>query len=641
MNPCSPQGGRRMAAPSLIVTAALALSAGFTPSAGAATAHTASAGAYKRADAAVVKAAKKVVSCERAHRRAAKACAAQRARLQAAGVKLSRVQRTSARAAKTASLASTQKAPTLVAAGTKLSWTKVAGVTSYVLVAKAAGQTDRYSVVTGTATTPATQAGKTVAYAVRTAIVGSAWSREVKVAYPAPSAPSGSGSGSTGTGTGTTNSGTATDPRLAAPKVVVDGQTLRWGKVSDVASYYYVVKVPGTADAYKSVTGTSVAPAPTAGKTVRYSVRTAVDGSKWAPEVSIAYPASTATTPGAGTTAPPTPSTPATPTTPSTPSTPSPSTTFQVGVVSGAAVNWELPFVKSLGAKSARMEFDINTPAADLAQYVDAYAKAGIQPLLMAGFHGRVPTAAEGRNLATWAAAYGPGGTFWAGKSYSSSTAVTRIEFGNETNQSWQYPQLANDANWAKSSFYASLAQSYAGAFKAAHGAIAATGKPVGLLAIGDTPGNWASWMDNVYQAVPEFSSLVAGWVMHPYGPASRWQPSMDNALAQVAAHGAPSTIPMYITEYGIASDNGRCLDDNYGWDKCMTYDQAGKALGDTVSAMRARYGSRLAAMYLYQAHDQKTPGTSGSRESYFGGLTLDGTSKGTYTSAMKSLLAG
>ena len=114
----------------------------------------------------------------------------------------------------------------------------------------------------------------------------------------------------------------------------------------------------------------------------------------------------------------------------------------------------------------------------------------------------------------------------------------------------------------------------------------------------------------------------------------------MDNALAQVASHGAPSTIPIFVTEYGIATDNGRCLSDNYGWDKCMTYDAAGTALSSTVAAMRARYGSRLAAMYLYQAHDQKSSGSSGSREGYFGGLTLDGTAKGGYTAAMKSLLS-
>jgi hypothetical protein len=128
---------------------------------------------------------------------------------------------------------------------------------------------------------------------------------------------------------------------------------------------------------------------------------------------------------------------------------------------------------------------------------------------------------------------------------------------------------------------------------------------------------------------------------MHPYGPASRWQPNMDTSLSIVAAHGAPSTIPIFVTEYGIATDDGRCLSDNYGWDKCMTYEAAGAALTSTVASMRARYGSRLAAMYLYQANDQKASATTSNREAYFGGLTMDNTAKGGYTTAVKQLLAG
>jgi hypothetical protein len=545
MTLCSPQGGRRLAAPSLLITAAVVLTAAFAPSANAATASAAAIGAYHRADTAVISAAEKVVSCEREKGTRSAACSARRGRLQAAGVRLSRVQRSVAHNARASSLSNRQKAPTLTVSGSTLKWTKVADVTSYVLITKIAGQSDRYSVVTATASTPAARAGKTVSYAVRTAIVGSAWSREARIAYstPAASAPH------------------ATSEPLASKRPAGSTST-----------------TPPTA------TGTGSTP-----------------------------------TPAGGTTS---------------------SANFRVGVVSGAAVNWELPFVKSLGATSARMEFEIDTPAADLAPYIDAYAQAGIQPLLLAGFQGRTPTVAEAHNLASWAAAYGPGGTFWAGKNYKSSTAVTRIEFGNESNQSWQYPELQNDPDWANTPFYASVAQGYATAFKAADQAIKGVNGDVGLLAIGDTPGNWASWMNNVYAAVPDFSSHVAGWVMHPYGPAARWRPAMDDALAQVASHGAPSTIPIYITEYGIASDNGRCLDDNYGWDKCMTYDQAGTALSSTIATMRARYGSRLAAMYLYQAHDQRSSGSSDSREYFFGGLTLDGTAKGSYTATMKTLFS-
>jgi hypothetical protein len=633
MKPCSPQGGRRTA-PSMLLVAAVIGATALLPA--GAQAKTASAAArYHQVDTAVVKAATKLAACQRSFGVAATPCAPRARSLQSAGLRLSALQTVRAHKASSPTLRARQKAPVIMITGQKLSWAKVADVTSYVLVRKVAGATDQYSVVTGTSTTPAPLAGKTVTYGLRTAVVGSAWAREAKISYTNDAA------------------------RQAAPVVTVSGQKLSWTRIAGLDNYVMVTKVPGQLDHYEQVTGTTATPPAHPGATVRYSVRTDVDGSLWATEKTIAFPAGatvkptptptpTPTAPTPTPTPTPTPAAGNTPAPPpatggdadTTPPAPSTDATFHVGVVAGSALNWELPFVQQLGAKSARMEFDINTPAAQLASAVDAYAKAGVQPLLLAGFQGRSPTAAEAKNLGTWAAAYGPGGTFWQGKNYAPSTAVTDIEFGNESNQNWQYPTLASDPNWANTSYYANLATQYALGFKTAKAAITAANANVGLLAIGDTPGNWPTWMNNIYKAVPEFSSLVSGWVMHPYGPASRWQPIMDDALAQAKAHGASSAIPIFVTEYGIATDNGRCLDDNYGWDKCMTYSQAATALSSSIAGMRSRYGSRMRAVYLYQAHDQQNSGASTSRESYFGGETLGGAAKGAYTSTVESLLA-
>ena len=43
--------------------------------------------------------------------------------------------------------------------------------------------------------------------------------------------------------------------------------------------------------------------------------------------------------------------------------------------------------------------------------------------------------------------AFGPGGTFWRGRNLPPNTAVTQIEFGNETNNPWQYLGTT-PANW-------------------------------------------------------------------------------------------------------------------------------------------------------------------------------------------------
>jgi hypothetical protein len=77
-------------------------------------------------------------------------------------------------------------APTLSASGQTLSWNQIGSVTTYVLVAKTAGQTDKYSEVSGTSVTPAAIPGATVQYSVRTAVDGSAWSLPVSISYPAP-----------------------------------------------------------------------------------------------------------------------------------------------------------------------------------------------------------------------------------------------------------------------------------------------------------------------------------------------------------------------------------------------------------------------------------------------------------------------
>lgn len=305
---------------------------------------------------------------------------------------------------------------------------------------------------------------------------------------------------------------------------------------------------------------------------------------------------------------------------------------FEMGVVVGSAITWEMPFVQKLGAHTAREEFEIGTPASQMTSTIEASAKAGVRPLLLASFYGTLPTPAQAQSLGTWAAQFGPGGSFWKGKNLPASSAVTSIEFGNETSYEYQY---SNDTPAG----YASRAQTYALRFKEAEEAIHAANPNVGLLAQGD-PGNapGTSWMDNMFKAVPNLGSLVAGWTVHPYGPG--WQAIMDKVLSSAKTDGAPSTIPLDVTEWGLSSDNGRCLDDNYGFNKCMTYAEAATTLTSNLAAMRARYGSRLASLYLFQARDQQETGASSGREGYFGALQSNEAPKGEYTSTVQSLLS-
>ncbi|HEV7772954.1 MAG TPA: hypothetical protein VGO48_06690 [Conexibacter sp.] len=491
-------------------------------------------------------------------------------------------------------------APTMSVSGTTVSWRPTSGVSSYVFVRKLPGQAPLYSIVNGTSATPPAVAGQTVSYGIRTNVSGSTWADEVSIAYPdaTPSpAPS-----------------PTVDPKTA-PTMSVAGNTVRWTAIPSVSSYVFVRKLPGQAPLYSIVNGTSATPPVVAGQTVSYGIRTNTSGSSWADEVTITYP---------GTTPNPTPS-------PAPSPTPQPiDGSFQMGVVGGSALSYELSFLKTLGAHTARLEFGVGTSALSMASVIDAYAKAGIRPLLLAGFGGRLPTSAEAQNLGNWAAAYGPGGTFWQGKSYPANTAVTAIEFGNETSFSYQFSDNSL-------STYASRAQTYALRARDAANAVRAANARVGLLAQGDNAVNGTAWVTNMLKAAPTLDDLVAGWTIHPYGP--NWATRIDSTINSAKSAGARD-LPIWITEWGLSTDNGRCLSDNYGFDKCMTYSAAASTLHSVLAGMQSRYGSRLGAFYLYQAHDQYAPGTQTGREAYFGALQSNGSAKGAFTTEVKGDLA-
>jgi len=562
------------------------------------------------ADHRLVVKARRLKACQRRH---AGACTAQRRLVQSAGVRLHRAQRRlnriARRQAHRARTGATVSAPTIAVDGQKLSWNAVSNVGRYVLVRKVPGMADQYSLVKGTSTTPPAVPGKTVRYAVRADAKGSAWSAEVSISYPAveptptPTSPAPEPAPST-----------PSVDLLAAPALTASGTSLAWNQVGTVTTYVLVRKVDGLADQYTAVSGTTITPTPVAGKTARYSVRTAIDGSAWSPEVSIAYPADPAPAPA--------PSPDPTPT--------SSGGSFQLGLVAGSAATYELPFLQGLGAKTARLVWSIGTPAANLASAMDAYARAGVRPILLATFYGRNATSVEAANLATWAAAYGPGGTFWVGKSYPAGTGVKEIEFGNETSYSYQFSDNSL-------STYAARAQTYAQRAKEAATAIKAANPNVGLLAIGDNAVNQSAWVVNMFKAVPDLDDYVDGWTIHPYGP--NWATRIDSTVNSTKTAGARD-LPIWVTEWGLSSDNGKCLSDNYGFDKCMTYDTAATTLRATVSGMKSRYGSRLGAFFLYQAHDQYASGSQTGREAFFGAEQSNGAPKGAYTTEVKSQLA-
>ncbi len=313
------------------------------------------------------------------------------------------------------------------------------------------------------------------------------------------------------------------------------------------------------------------------------------------------------------------------PTTPTISPTPPTSQSWWTGI-QGGANDWDARVGAKLGAKVVRVEFAIGTPVASMRAYIADYADRGIRVLPLAGFHGRIPSVGEAQSVADWAKEFGPGGSFWASRPAQAALAITHIEFGNETSFAYQGTQQSGG--------------DYARRVRDAHTAIQAVGSPVGLLVQADNANQSDNWVAQMYAAVPNIHAYAAGWTVHPYGPRSRWQDRIDDVINETGSRGAPSTIPVDITEWGLSTDNGRCLDDNYGWNRCMSYGEAADALTGTAADMRARYGGRIRHFLLYNGRDLRSGGQTGDREHYFGLTTLEEQDKGAFTAAARTLMA-
>jgi hypothetical protein len=580
------------------------------------------------ADHLLVAHAKAVEACVREHRRGRRCRAARRA-VQASGSRLAREQRRlaalarSSSAAHSASGGGARQAPALSVSGERLSWTPNPHVHRYLLVRTMPGQAPQLWVIRGIAASPPPVPGVTADYRVRTVARWSAWSETRQIAYPSPagSSPEAPGSPSGPAAPGSPSSPATPPPALgdtqAAPTIGVSGDTLTWDRVAGVETYVLASKLADGAETFTVVAGTSTTPPPVAGATVRYSVRTAVDGSAWSPEVAIAYPAEAAheapTAPSEGEAKPE-----------------GDDGAFQPGLVSGTNMDEDLQGAVLLGAKVVRVGFSISATAAELEPVIAGYASKGIRVQPLAEFYGRMPSPAEAQGLAGWVRAFGPGGSFWVAHP-AGAVPIEAIEFGNETDSGAQYGTHAGEAA------YTALAETYATRFREAAQAVEATGAEVGLLAEDDD--ETGDWMAGMYAAVPGLTRYVSGWTIHPYGGEQYNRERLALLIAQTAQRGA-SKIPIDITEWGVSTDNGDCVNFNEGLNPCMSYEEAAQELRSTVAWIKQMLGERLGDFFLYQVRDQKPAGATSNWQDYFGVLQHELQPKGAYTTAAQELLA-
>jgi hypothetical protein len=496
------------------------------------------------ADRVLVSDAKALRRCLRVHRAHRSGCAATRHALQAAGSRFASAERSLARLARASGKAGSAKsastpsnprlAPQLTVSGETLNWTRVDGINTYVLVRKVPGQADHYSVVTGISITPPPAPGATVRYSVRTTAWWSAWAAEKSIAYPAVTPEPVKEPVEEPTKETTkepTKEGSkepveepARPPNLqAAPVIGVSGQTLSWNAVPGVSTYVFVRKVPGQADQYSEVTGTSIAPPAVPSDAVRYSVRTAVQGSAWATEVTISYPAVTPPS------SPPPP--PVSPPPPVEEPSQAPSNMMVALDIGGWA--WASAINDAAGAahyfRSSYKHFNSDSQMALL-------AKAGVTLLPLFGEGGTLAgydNSTFVNEIVTWFKRYGKGGTFWAGRPVD--LGATTAELINEPGNPYFYPDYNNF-------------QLYANITKAVHSALeanfAAAVRPK-LLVSYDGGFNGSAYGRAVFAA----GAIADGVTVHPYG--GHGSNSASGGRERVTQAHSETGLPVYVTEVG------------------------------------------------------------------------------------------
>lgn len=198
------------------------------------------------------------------------------------------------------------------------------------------------------------------------------------------------------------------------------------------------------------------------------------------------------------------------------------------------------------------------------------------------------------------------------------------VELGNETSYSYQ----TTNANLP------SVAQAYANYAAGVRNAFTSAGTRCQLVAQGDPAMRGTTWIDNMFIAQPRLHTLVTGFSVHPYGPSGGgagydgYNARLSGMISQLINKGAPSTTPIYITEYGIASDDGTSMvPDNYGWPVNLTYAQQSSNLIAAIRDIKARFRT-VRILSIFQAIDQAVHLADTDREHYFGVLKRDGSAK-------------
>jgi hypothetical protein len=208
---------------------------------------------------------------------------------------------------------------------------------------------------------------------------------------------------------------------------------------------------------------------------------------------------------------------------------------------------------------------------------------------------------------------YGLGGSFWeAHPEYDESRyAITSVELGNEP-------------------YFGEMSASlYADTVRPALEDIHELGLPVSVALVSRVYGSDTSWIDTLYQRIPDLNSLVSAFADHPY-----WyghNPSDGTAASPFGRVGTlrermnelgANTKAIWITEYGESTAG--C------GEECVSEATQAAHLSEMIGEVAGNPEWGVKMLLLYQLRDRGS--ASGQRELQFGLLRQDGSPKPAYS---------
>jgi len=284
--------------------------------------------------------------------------------------------------------------------------------------------------------------------------------------------------------------------------------------------------------------------------------------------------------------------------------------------IDGGYFEWseeEVQMRAALGAAVTRHEWDINAPvnAQDHLVYVAA-AKVHTRIHALLGANELGNAAHYKEYVVAFIKRYGAGGSFWAEHPELSEAkyAIRTFELGNEP-------------------YYGGMtANQYAAAVRPALEAVHTQNLPAKLILPSVIHGSDTSWMDTLYQSIPNLNEYFYAFADHPYWYGqSPSTPGNGSPLERIATlrkrmnEKGASNKPIFITEYGQSTaDCGA---------ECVSEAQQAIDITTLLTGVLTHPEWGVEMISFFQLHDWATESTN--REEQFGILRQDGTPKPAY----------